>query len=57
MEILDQARKGRIMNIKEWFYIYAYKYYNRQIEEQRANEEFCKNILFDTALTYINMAP
>jgi hypothetical protein len=54
MEKIDHARKGRIMNIKENFHIYIYKQQNKLIDEQRANEDDHANILYDTALTFMD---
>jgi hypothetical protein len=42
------------MNIKENFHIYIYKQQNKLINEQRANEDDHANILYDTALTFMD---
>jgi hypothetical protein len=34
MEKIDHARKGLTVNIKENFYIYIYKHYNKLIENK-----------------------
>jgi hypothetical protein len=47
MDKIDHARKGRLMNIKEKVYIYSYKRTNKLIDEQKAEENNHKNILFD----------
>jgi hypothetical protein len=57
MEKTDHARKGRIMNIKENFYIYMHNQNNKLIDEQKTNEDNHKNILFDVAMAYIDMPP
>jgi hypothetical protein len=54
MEKTDYARKGHTMNIKENFYIYLYKQHNKIIDKQRAHEDNHANILYDTAMAYIN---
>jgi hypothetical protein len=54
MEKIDHARKGRLMNIKENFHIYIYKQQNKLISEPRAKEDDHANILYDTALTFMD---
>jgi hypothetical protein len=54
MEKIDHARKGRTVDIKENFYIYIYKHYNKLIYEQKAQVEHHANILYDISLMYID---
>jgi hypothetical protein len=42
------------MNTKENFYLHIYKHYNKLIDEQKAQVDYHANILYDTALTYID---
>jgi hypothetical protein len=37
-ERIDYSRKGRMMNMKENFYIYLYKHNNTLIDEQKLTE-------------------
>jgi dTDP-4-amino-4,6-dideoxygalactose transaminase len=39
MEMIEYARKGNIMNIKENYYIYQFKQLNELIEEQKSITE------------------
>jgi hypothetical protein len=54
MAKIGHAKKGRIMNIKEKFYICISKQYNRLINEQKTYEDNHNIILFDTAMTYVD---
>jgi hypothetical protein len=51
-EKINNTRNGRIMGIKENFYIYLYKHHKRITDDEKANENNHKNILFDTATEY-----
>jgi hypothetical protein len=54
MEILEQARKGGLMNIKEKYYIYKFGKRKELIEEQGRNKiekgKDNQNLLFDMVL-------
>jgi hypothetical protein len=54
---MDDARKTRIMNINENFYIYLYRQNKKLIDEQRAKWRNHKNMLFDVAMTHIHTPP
>jgi hypothetical protein len=48
MEMMEGARKGRTMNMKENFYIYLFNYINKLIQEQKHTKESDhQNSLFD----------
>jgi hypothetical protein len=47
MELIENARKGRLMNIKENFYIYLFNHANHLIQEQKQNTGDGQNSLFD----------
>jgi hypothetical protein len=46
MELIEKARKGKLMNIKENFHIYLYNQANSLIHEQKQNG------LFDLAVKH-----
>jgi hypothetical protein len=51
MEMIEKATKGRMMNIKENFYIYQFNRTNKLIQEQKhIREGDHQNSLFDTAV-------
>jgi hypothetical protein len=52
MDKIDHATKGRLMNIKENFYVYSYTCNNKLIHEQKAEESNHKNISFDIAYAH-----
>jgi hypothetical protein len=52
MDKIDHARKGRLMNIKENFYIYSYKRNSKLIDERNAEEN--KKFLFGIVVEYID---
>jgi hypothetical protein len=52
MEKIDQAKRGRIMNIEENLHIYIYKKQNKLIEEQKMKVESSVNGLFDIMTMY-----
>jgi predicted metal-dependent phosphoesterase TrpH len=53
MEIVERARKGRIMNIKENFYIYLFNYINKLIQEQKQIKAGDRqNSLFDLVVKH-----
>jgi hypothetical protein len=54
MDRIDHEKKGRIMNIKENFYIYMYKQENKLIEEQKMLTDQYRNAPYDVAMTYKN---
>jgi hypothetical protein len=54
MEKIDHARKGQLMNIGRKL-SYIYKQQHKLIDEQRANEDNHANILYDTALTFMDI--
>jgi hypothetical protein len=54
MDKIDHAGKGRLINIKENLYIYSYKHNNKLIDEQKAEENNRKNMLFDVAIQYVD---
>jgi hypothetical protein len=39
MKLVEHARKGNIMNIKEDYYIYKFKKLNKLIEEQKSTKD------------------
>jgi hypothetical protein len=39
MEMIERARKGRTMNIKENFHIYLFNHVNKLIQEQKHTKE------------------
>jgi hypothetical protein len=51
MERIDQAKKWRIMTIKENLHIYIHKKQNQLIEEQRESIDDYTNNLFDIAMS------
>jgi hypothetical protein len=55
VEKIYHAGKGYVMNIKGNFYIYVYAQNRKLMDEQRTNEDNHRNILFDVAMTYIDM--
>jgi hypothetical protein len=52
MDRIDHEKKGRIMNIKENFYIYMCRHENKFIEEQKILTDQYRNALHDVAVTY-----
>jgi hypothetical protein len=51
MELIEYARKGNIMNIKENYYIYKFKQLKELTEEQKATKDNDnQNSMFDIAL-------
>jgi hypothetical protein len=57
MKIVEQAKKGTIMNIKENFHIYQQNKLNMLIEEQKANiQNHTQNEMFDLT-THIHTRP
>jgi hypothetical protein len=52
MDRIDHARNGCLMNIKENFYIYSNKHNSKLIDEEKAEENNHKNILFDIPIEY-----
>jgi hypothetical protein len=57
MEMMEYAKKGNIMNIKENFHIYHLNKTNMLIEEQKANKDnHSQNEMFDI-ITNINTRP
>jgi hypothetical protein len=53
MEMVEKARKGKIMNIKENFYIYLFNYANNLIQEQKQIKAGDRqNSLFDFVVKY-----
>jgi hypothetical protein len=51
MDRIDHEKKGRIMNIKENFYIHMYKYEDKLIEQKILTVQY-RNALYYIALTY-----
>jgi hypothetical protein len=53
MAIIEYARKGNIMNIKENYYIYQFKQLNELIEEQKnIKENDNQNSMFDVVIRH-----
>jgi hypothetical protein len=53
MKLIEHARKGHVMNIKEDYYIYKFKQLNELIEEQKITKDNNnQNNLFDIALRH-----
>jgi hypothetical protein len=53
MELIEYARKGNIMNIKENYYIYQCKQLNELIEEQKSiKENDNRNSMFDNVMRH-----
>jgi hypothetical protein len=53
MELIEYARKGNIMKIKENYHIYKFKQLKELIEEQKSTKENDnKNRMFDIALRH-----
>jgi hypothetical protein len=53
MEMIEYARKGSIMNIKENCYIYQFKQLNELIEEQESiKENDSQNSIFNIAIRH-----
>jgi uncharacterized protein YgiM (DUF1202 family) len=53
MEMVEGAKKGRMMNIKENYYIYQCNHFNKLIQEQKhTKESHNQNSLFDIAVRY-----
>jgi hypothetical protein len=53
MELIEYARKGNIMSIKENYYIYKFKQLKELIEEQKSTKEnYNQNSMFDVALRH-----
>jgi hypothetical protein len=53
MEIIEQARKGDLMNIEESYYIYKYEQTKELIEEQiskKEKENDSQSLLFEIAI-------
>jgi hypothetical protein len=51
MEMIEGARKGRTMNVKEYFYIYQFNHVNKLIQQQKHTKEGDhQNNLFDIAV-------
>jgi hypothetical protein len=51
---INHTRKVWLMNIKENIYIYSYNHNSKLIEELKAKENNHKNIVFDTAIEYVD---
>jgi hypothetical protein len=57
MEIVEHAKKGSIMNIKENFHIYHQNRINMLIEEQKTNiQNHTQNEMFEV-ITHIRTRP
>jgi hypothetical protein len=57
MNLVEHARKGNVMNIKEDYYIYKFKQLNELIEEQKITKDNDnQNNLFDIALRHEYMS-
>jgi hypothetical protein len=55
MEIIEYARKGNIMNIKEHYYIYKFKQLNELTEEQKSiKENNNQNSMFDIMIRCVH---
>jgi hypothetical protein len=53
MEMVEGAKKGSMMNMKENYYIYQFNYFNKLIQEQKQTKESNnQNSLFDIAVRY-----
>jgi hypothetical protein len=54
MEMIENARKGNIMNMNENYYIYQFKQLDELIEEQKSVEEDdSQNSMFDIAIRHV----
>jgi hypothetical protein len=51
MELIEYARKGNIMNIKEKYYIYQFKQFNELTEEWKSIKKIITS-MSDIALRY-----
>jgi negative regulator of genetic competence, sporulation and motility len=57
MEMVEGAKKGRMMNIKENYYIYQFNHFNKLIQEQKhTKESHNQNSLFDITVRYQHTA-
>jgi hypothetical protein len=52
---IDSAGRDWIMNIRDNFNIYSFKFCNKLIDEQKPNENNHKNILFEIAVAYTDI--
>jgi hypothetical protein len=53
MEMVEHAKKGNLMNIKENFYIYHFNKLNKFIEEQKHKKESDnQNSMFDIIIKH-----
>jgi hypothetical protein len=53
MEMIEYARKGNIMNIKENYCIYQFKQFTELIEEQKSiKENDSQNSMFDSVIRH-----
>ena len=58
MELIEVAKKGRLMNIKEEYQIYLRYMENRLIDEQKQAKEINnQNSMFDLIIACINTPP
>jgi hypothetical protein len=51
-ELIEYARKGNIMNIKENYYIYKFKQLKELTEEQKVTKDNNQNSMFNIALRH-----
>ena len=55
MEVIERAKKGNIMNIKEEYQIYYHYKHNKLIDEQRQlGEANSQNNMFDIIILHMN---
>jgi hypothetical protein len=55
MEIVETAKKGNLMNIKEEFQIYHYSKQNKLIDEQKQIREANNKLnMFDLLIQFVN---
>jgi hypothetical protein len=52
MELVEKARKGRLMDIKENFYIYFFNHANHLIQEQKQNTGDRQHNVFDLVVKH-----
>jgi hypothetical protein len=53
MEMVEGAKKGRMMNIKENYYIYQFNHFNKLIQEEiHIKDGDNQNSLFDIVVRY-----
>jgi hypothetical protein len=57
MERIDYSAKGRMMNMKENFYIYLYKHNNTLIDKHKIGKSSHSDILFDIAIQCTDTPP